>query len=176
MLDALSLKSTQIVFSIDASARLAALCDHSSHQRRGLRKESTMSAIIRVVWLAGISASCAPAMTAGQQAPADAVARRVTALEQRTVELEQQVRQLEALIKREPSRGRAFAPASANARDLGNWRRLRRGLAMNEVRLLLGEPERVDAIIGTTWHYPGNARVDFSSSSGKVDGWSEPSR
>jgi hypothetical protein len=45
---------------------------------------------------------------------------------------------------------------------------------MDEVRALLGEPERVNAGYVTTWHYPHLSQVTFIAD--KADGWSEPRR
>jgi hypothetical protein len=137
-----------------------------------------MTAIRRTALLAALVVSFIPAVAAGQESSADNVLRRIDLLERRTADLEQRVRELEALIKVEPSRDRPV-PASANWRDLANWRRLSRGMTMDQVRALLGEPEKVDANSLVTWWYwdfASGAYVQFDTSSGKLDGWSEPRR
>jgi len=140
-------------------------------------RRHTMTAILRVAILTAMAASCTPAVAAGRQSSADSLLRRIDSLERRAADLEQRVRELETLVKVEPSRDRPVS-ASANWRDLANWRRLRRGMNMDQVRALLGEPERVDAIsIRTTWtwgRYPEYAEVHFDE--GKLAGWSEPRR
>ena len=64
---------------------------------------------------------------------------------------------------------------SAKWRDVQNWRRLRRGMTMDEVRALLGEPERVQALGGviTHWYWDSGADVSFDASD-KLESWSEP--
>jgi len=77
---------------------------------------------------------------------------------------------LETLVKADSSRN-SPVPASANWRDLANWRRLVRGMNMDQVRALLGEPERVEGGPVTSWYWT-NANVYFIS--GQLSGWSEP--
>lgn len=116
-----------------------------------------MTAIFRAALVAAFTAAAVPTVAAGQKdVSPDSLLRRIAALERR-------VDELEALVRVAPSRA---VPAS-----LANWRRLRRGMKMDEVRKLLGEPESVDAGYLTIWYYPG-ARVTFVEE--KVDGWEEP--
>jgi hypothetical protein len=106
------------------------------------------------------TAACIPTVAAGQNVSTDSLLRRIAALERR-------VGELEALVRVEPSRA---VPAS-----LANWRRLRRGMKMDAVRELLGEPLRVETVGVTSWHYANGAQVIFGSDD-KVDGWTEPWR
>jgi len=87
------------------------------------------------------------------------------------MDLEQRVRELEAVIKSEPSQGRPIQ-TSTKERDLATWRQLHLGMKMDEVRALLGEPDRVDAGYETYWRWADGAEVAFIS--GKLSGWSEP--
>ena len=137
-----------------------------------------MTAMLRAALLTAIAASSIPAAAAGQAASADSLLRRIEVLERKTTDLEQRVRELEALIRIEPSQSRPI-PESSQWRDLQNWRRLRRGMTMDQVRTLLGEPERVTADTPWTywfWERSGRANVRFDSRSEKVEGWSEPGR
>jgi hypothetical protein len=129
-----------------------------------------MTAILRTALLAALAAASIPAVTAGQDTSAASLLRRIELLEGANTDLDRRVRELEAVIKSEPSQGQPI-PASTRWRDLANWRRLHLGMKMDEVRALLGEPERVDAGYVTFWRWPG-ANVSFIS--GKLDGWSEP--
>jgi len=131
-----------------------------------------MTALLRATLLAALAASSIPAVATGQGTSTDSLLLRIDLLERRTADLEQRVRELEAVIKSEPSQGQPI-PASTRWRDLANWRRLRLGMKMDEVRALLGEPERVDAGYVTYWRWSG-ANVSFIS--GKLEGWSEPQR
>lgn len=136
-----------------------------------------MPRILRAALLSALVASSHPALAAGQEASTDSLLRRIELLERRTIDLERRVRELEALITIEPSQSRPVA-AIPEAQDLQNWRRLRLNLTMDQVRTLLGEPERVDVINSwTTWNWGslGGANVSFDRS-GKVVGWSEPRR
>jgi outer membrane protein assembly factor BamE (lipoprotein component of BamABCDE complex) len=131
-----------------------------------------MTAILRAALFAALTAASIPAVAAGQSISADSLRRQVDLLERRTTDLERRVRELEALIKVEPSRDRRVS-TSPNWRDLQNWRRLRLGMTEDEVRALLGDPERVDAGPVTYWHWT-DANVYFMR--GKLEGWSEPRR
>jgi outer membrane protein assembly factor BamE (lipoprotein component of BamABCDE complex) len=131
-----------------------------------------MNTIFRGVLLATMVALCVPAFAAAQEATTDSLIRRIDLLERRALDLEQRVQDLEALITRAPSLDRQV-PASPNWRDISNWRRLLQGMTPDQVRALLGEPERVDAGGLTFWHW-NEAHVYFVR--GKLEGWSEPRR
>src|SRR5262245_67162 len=124
--------------------------------------------------VAGLIAFSIPAVAAGQQPSADSLLRRIDLLERRSANLEQRVRELEAVMNAQPQRA---MPASTSAKwqDLQNWRQLRRGMKMDEVRRLLGEPLRVEAGYLTVWYwdFPGPS-VRFVDD--KLDGWSEPAQ
>ena len=124
-----------------------------------------MTAILRAALVAALTAASIPTVAVGQNVSAESLLRRVDSLQRRTADLERRVSELEALIRVEPSGSRAV-PAS-----LANWRRLRRGMKMDEVRKLLGEPESVNAGSFTRWYYPGGS-VTFDDD--KVYGWDEP--
>jgi hypothetical protein len=80
-------------------------------------------------------------------------------------DLERRVRELEALV----------TVAAPRTQDMQNWRGLRFGMTMDQVRTLLGEPERVDAGSRFTfWHWGDLAYVQFESRSGRLESWSEP--
>jgi hypothetical protein len=129
-----------------------------------------MTTILRATLLAALAASSIPAVATGQGTSTDSLLRRIEFLERRTADLEQRVGELEALIKTEPSRGRAV-PASDKWQDLGNWRRLRTGMKPDEVRALLGEPDHVQGGETAIWYWPGGM-VAFMHD--RVYSWSEP--
>jgi hypothetical protein len=135
-----------------------------------------MTPMFRVALLAGLAAAFIPAIAAGQEASADSLHHRIDLLERRTIDLEARVRELEALVRVEPAR-RPPVAASTKWRDVQNWRQLRLGMTMDQVRALLGEPERVDVNpIFSSWHWdpPSGPDVIFDSRSGRVTSWSEP--
>src|SRR5258708_13161677 len=134
-----------------------------------------MTAVVRFALLSAIVAASTAAVARGQESSSDSLNRRIVLLERKVADLDQRVRELETLIKVEPSRDRPV-PASAKWRDLANWRRLRRGMNMDQVRALLGEPERGDPIsILTTWTWgtpPHHPQLPFHAN--KVSTSSEP--
>lgn len=132
-----------------------------------------MTAILRTALLATFVAASIPAVAAGQDTSTASLLRRVELLERANTDLARRVSELESLIKSAPSQSQPI-PSANKWQDLANWRRLRRGMSMDKVRGLLGEPERVDALVDIFWRWP-NAYVRFGRD-GKLDGWSEPSR
>lgn len=140
-----------------------------------------MTAILRVALFSALVAVSVPAVAPAQRPSADSLLRRVDRLERRSADLEQRVRALEAVLeavlKGEPSRDLSVL-TSPKSRDLQNWRRLRNGMTMDEVRALLGEPERVENRgYETEWSWDSLllAKVNFDRS-GRVESWSEPYR
>lgn len=134
-----------------------------------------MRTILRAGIAAAFAATCLPGVGVAQNASPDSALRRIEILERTTIDLQLRVRELEAQVKRDSSRPQA-GRASSNSREIQNWRQLRRGMSMDDVRALLGEPDRVDAIggISTIWSWnAGGAHVHFDSAD-KLDGWSEP--
>jgi TonB family protein len=129
-----------------------------------------MTAILRTALLAALAAASIPAVAAGQETSTADLLHRIELLERANIDLERRVRELESLIKSEPSKGRPI-PAPAGWKDLANWRQLRQGMTMDEVRALLGEPESVDVGSYTYWHW-ADANVYFID--GELSGWSEP--
>ena len=134
-----------------------------------------MIAKLRPVLLTTLVAALVPAVAKGQAASSDSLAHRIVVLESKTADLEQRLLTLEALIKTQPSRA-VPAPGSGNWHDLANWRRLRRGMTEEEVRAILGEPEKVEVLsIQTTWTWgkiPKGASLNFVND--ELAGWSEP--
>jgi len=111
-----------------------------------------------------------------REASSDKLAQQIERLERKVSVLEQRVGDLEALIKAEPSRARPM-PEPAKWRDVGNWRQLRRAMAMDQVRDLLGEPDRVRTngpITHWTWGEAGEGSLQFYDDG--LDSWSEPRR
>ncbi len=137
-----------------------------------------MTSIVRAALIALIAAFAIPANAAAQRSRPDSLLLRIDLLERRVAGLEQRVLDLEAVINAQTSR---VQPAHATAlwRNLANWRRLQRGMSMDQVRALLGEPHRVETIaIATTWYWgdaPETADVVFDDR-GRLAAWSEPSQ
>jgi len=129
-----------------------------------------MTAGLPTALLAALVAASIPAVAAGQDTSTASLLRRIELLERANIDLTRRVGELEAVIKSASSQGQPIH-ASTGWQDLANWRQLRQGMKPDQVRALLGEPERVDAGGVTFWHW-ANAYVSFMD--GKVYGWSEP--
>jgi hypothetical protein len=62
---------------------------------------------------------------------------------------------------------------SAAARDHGQWRKLHRRMSKDDVKRLLGEPDRISVSrFYEAWEYGGGS-VTFNGR-GRLDSWSEP--
>ena len=129
-----------------------------------------MTAVLRTALLAALAAASISAVAVGQDTSTASLLRRIELLEGANADLERRVGELEAVIKSAPSQGRPIQ-ASTGWQDLANWRQLRQGMKPDQVRALLGEPERVDAGPVTYWRWPG---ADVFFMDGKLEGWSEP--
>lgn len=102
---------------------------------------------------------------------------RVSQLEKLTEKLDKRIQTLEKLIGSQKLEPIIFE--SGNWREISNWRQLKMGMTTSQVREILGEPEKIDAggvLTFWYWDYPGGPSVQFYSDSGRLYGWSEPSR
>jgi outer membrane protein assembly factor BamE (lipoprotein component of BamABCDE complex) len=101
-------------------------------------------------------------------------------IDERVSDLERRVEQLERQSTNQS------ASAANRAQIVGgqdgwkrqeNWRSLKRGMTEADVKGLLGEPHRVNALGATLtlWYYnpPRGGEVTFGRDS-RLDGWSEP--
>lgn len=132
-----------------------------------------MRALFRLALAVAVTAVLLPSTSNGQGAPSEALVRRVDSLQSRVNELESRVAELENLLNATPT-GTPASPAAADSRDIANWRRLRENMSMDDVRSLLGEPERIEGGSVAFWYYPRNGEVAFVS--GRLTRWSEPAR
>lgn len=133
-----------------------------------------MIANFRMVLFVAVAVSSFPAAAAGQVETAGNVSGRIEILERRILDLENRIRELESILQ--PAGTQSPGVAAQSWRNIENWRRLRRGATASDIREILGEPTRVESMIGTRWYYgegSGGGYVFFDSS-GRVEGWSEP--
>ncbi len=132
-----------------------------------------MTALRRAILFTTLAIASTSTAAVGQSPATDSLVRRVDSLEHRISALQLRVEALEALVLAKPSKSKPL-PTSANSRDVANWRQLRRGMKMDEVRALLGDPAGVMAFsTWTSWQYPNGASVEFDSDN-EVKGWMEP--
>jgi outer membrane protein assembly factor BamE (lipoprotein component of BamABCDE complex) len=98
-------------------------------------------------------------------------------LDERVRELERRVEQLEK--QQAPSTTSSVAPKPTTGQTDGwkkkeNWRTLKQGMSDNDVRALLGEPDKVNTFSTfKVWLYPDYGQVQFDNRS-VVEGWAEP--
>jgi hypothetical protein len=112
-----------------------------------------------------------------QESEVQVLNRRVEQLERRVAELERRLQAVDA--SPQPTRLDATRSAPGDWKEIGNWRRLRQGMTMDEVSALLGQPDRVDVSGFAWWTYgtgSDGGSVTFDARSQKVTAWSEPRR
>jgi len=129
--------------------------------------------VVMVVVCATISS--APSLGHAQEAKRP-LEQRVAQLERLVKELQQRLSELEARLAASPAK----TPRVANPADWSEktaWRKLRKGMTMDEVTSLIGEAEKVSSqplIVFWYWGYPGGGQVEFDADTNLVVGWSEP--
>ena len=96
---------------------------------------------------------------------------RINQLENQVQELKQRLQKLESL-QQSPSNQQKPITSTQGWKSLANWRGLKNGMSYNNVRGLLGEPERIDGGTIALWHYPNLGNVLFTND--KVTSWREP--
>ena len=83
---------------------------------------------------------------------------------------------LEGSICTAASPGPGFAGAAVTPGDgwksLPNWKKLAKDMSIDEVRSILGDPERMNGGTIAYWYYPNGGTATFFI--GQLDGWSEP--
>lgn len=126
---------------------------------------------MRLTLAALVALTLLPAVASAQQPSLEGLQRQVDSLRARTAELEFRLNTLVTYLQAEPWKSGASATVTSSP-DLGKWRRLKRGMSMDQVRSLLGEPESVAAGSFTFWYYSDHASVSFYQE--KLDGWQEP--
>jgi hypothetical protein len=129
-----------------------------------------------IALLAVIAIISTPAPLRAQEGSSGSVDARLSVLESRVADLEHRLGELEAMIKQAPQKER-LAKTSGNWKELANWRRLSRGMSMDQVRALLGEPDRVTGGGITRWRWgkpEEAAEVYFIED--RLEGWTEPRR
>lgn len=86
-------------------------------------------------------------------------------------QLEKPLSALESMIYGKKEKNE-FINSGKGWESITNWRKLRMRMSENDVRKILGDPEKIDGGDFAFWYYPNDGRVTFIQ--GGVDGWSEP--
>jgi hypothetical protein len=139
-----------------------------------MKRKSVSQILILFVFFIAV-----PGQARAQQAKVEELKRRVEKLEQLVGQLQRRVADLESQIQGRQERKQPVV-AKGNWREIGSWRSLRRGMTMEQVTEILGEPEKVDAgSLFIYWYwggYPSGGSVHFNTDTNRVAGWDEPSR
>ena len=96
---------------------------------------------------------------------------RIKQLEKDVQELKLRLSKIEAPQGTSTSQTKAV-PSSEGWKSLANWRSLKKGMSDDDVRAILGEPDRIEGGILTRWLFTNRGYVRFYED--KLDGWSEP--
>ncbi len=120
----------------------------------------------------------APTSATAQQTDVTALLARLEQLERTVRVLERRIAVLEAAAPAPPVGQAQPATDPGSWRELANWRQVQRGMTMDQVRVLLGEPDRVESAgTFTSWYWGDfleGGDVRFDADSRRVEGWSEP--
>lgn len=130
-----------------------------------------MRSLVRSALIATLFVAVGTPAAQAQSATDEKLLRRIDSLERRIVALEGRIAALEGAARNEPPRARAV---DGRSEEIANWRRLRERMTYDQVRSLLGEPEKIAGGSLAFWFYLNGGQVTFSS--GRVSSWSEPSR
>lgn len=96
---------------------------------------------------------------------------RITQLEKEVQELKLRLSRLESPQSSTNQQQRTIV-SGEGWKSLANWRSLKNGMSYDEVRSILGEPNRIDGGTLAQWHYSNRGSVRFFLD--KVDQWQEP--
>jgi len=96
---------------------------------------------------------------------------RIDQLEKEVQELKLRISKLENLLN-DSSVSNELASSHEGWKSVSNWRKLTTGMNADDVRKLLGEPQRVDGGDFADWYYENGGIVMFAF--GNVNRWKEP--
>ena len=95
-------------------------------------------------------------------------------LKKKIAELEGRVKRLESYHERTGSSSVQQRSYSNGYKNLSNWRGLKKGMSEENVRVILGEPKKINMYsTWSSWKYANGGDVDFDRN-GEVTAWSEP--
>ncbi len=96
---------------------------------------------------------------------------RINQLEKDVQELKLRLSKIEA-PQGTPASQTKGVPSSDGWKSLANWRYLKKGMSYDDVRAILGQPNRIMGGTITFWYFPNSSDVTFYED--KLYGWSEP--
>jgi hypothetical protein len=99
----------------------------------------------------------------------------ITKLRQKIVELENRIKDMEAILAKYQDQGKVLDESSYGWQNRKNWRKLETGMSTEQVLSILGEPIKMIDGVKTLWYYPDTYRVYVSfDDNGRLTGWHEP--
>lgn len=107
-------------------------------------------------------------------------ATAIAKLEAKIQQLELRIQKLEALYESGlPKRTPAKAKPVGDSRNVANWRRLKKGMSIDQLIAILGEPSSVTIINESElWFYKGGKPVEIGSvhldKNDRVQSWTSP--
>jgi outer membrane protein assembly factor BamE (lipoprotein component of BamABCDE complex) len=96
----------------------------------------------------------------------------------RTDQLEREIREIKIRLSNlEAAQGKSIAnpkPVASGEgwKVLSNWRSLKSGMTLSDVRTVLGEPDRVDGGVVAHWYYANGGTATFVGD--ELTQWREP--
>jgi thymidylate synthase len=122
-----------------------------------------------------VAVSFAVTLAWGQPLIAQTQQDEVSQLRQKNMELENRVKELEALLKECVEAKKNQFPEDRGWENKKNWRSLESGMNEDQVKKILGEPVKVIKGVKTLWYYPNlyGGYVSFDDK-GRLVGWNEP--
>ena len=96
---------------------------------------------------------------------------RLEQLEQDLQETKERLSELESTLKN-TSKDKAVVKTNDGWKYVSNWRMLKQGMSYDDVRNILGEPQRIRGGSVATWYYKNKSEVTFLSNS--LHSWQEP--
>lgn len=92
-------------------------------------------------------------------------------MEKEIQEIKLRLSNLESLLNN-PSKVQEVMPPGEGWKSVANWRKLATGMKASDVRLILGEPHRLDGGQLARWYYQNGGEVQFFDE--KIHRWIEP--
>ena len=97
---------------------------------------------------------------------------RIRLLEAQILQLNGRVSALEGMLNQAKANQQPIVTGEG-WKSLANWRKLKQGMSEDDLRTLLGEPQRINGGSFSRWKYPNLGEVTFYMRDG-VYKWNEP--
>jgi hypothetical protein len=114
-------------------------------------------------------------LTMTSYASDDSQNTEIIKLRQKITELENRIKNMEAVLIKYQEQEKSLEDSGYGGQNKKNWRKLKTGMSVEEVRSILGEPAKTIDGVKKLWYYPDAYRgyVSFDEKD-HVTGWQEP--